>query len=135
MAKKFLRKAEDALRSHMKAVTQEVVNEANKSLPADRARFVSKEQKLGFDIELLMETLSNPYVAYAPQHLRRLPTKTVTVRAHTKTYKAGFMPVKSGDNTWYTVNINNYDFGKPLQDAWQKISRKYPDIELKGSTR
>lgn len=122
-SRKFLKKAEQDLRHHMRRIAEDVATEANKGL-AGKVRFTVKEQPLGFDFELLIDTLGVPYVAHSPQHLRRLAHKTVTVRAHDKTYKPGFMPIAAENNRWFTVNIDNYKFGYALRDAYNKVERK-----------
>ena len=124
-AKKFLARAERDLRTFMREITNEVISEANANLPPQsQASYKTREGKAGIDIELLIATVKAPYVANSSEHWRRLPHKTVRVRQHFKTYKAGYMPVHAGNNRWYTVNIDDYDFAEPLKEAWAKVSKK-----------
>ena len=124
-AEKFLRKAEDRLRKYLKGLADELITEAlTKTSEKTPVQYVVKYKALGFDIQMLLNTLNKPYVADTRRHKRRLPTKTVWVRRHDKTYTPGYMPVPSGNAGWYTAKIDNYDFGKPLRTAWETVMKR-----------
>ena len=65
-------------------------------------------------------------------------TKIVTkqyitrVRAHTKTYKKGYKPMKMPDGNWATVNVNKKPKKKAwLQEAWKIVRRRQDPVTRK----
>jgi len=72
--------------------------------------------------------LTQPWRSSIPKHKRRLSSgRTITVRAHTKTYKEWYKPVKFGGN-WIAVDINKridqISGEQMLQNAWQTVRDK-----------
>jgi len=86
------------------------------------------------------ENLTTPHVSEIPSHKRKLPTKTVRVKAHEKTYKTiGEKPVymegvskkqfRKGPTSpnWITKNVNlPREKNEWVQKAWTKVISKLP---------
>ena len=71
--------------------------------------------------------LSSRYVMNSPAHLRSTPKGLVKVKAHTKTFKPGFKPIKSKSGEWYTKDMTDIPSAQPfLQTAWEKVYKKQP---------
>ena len=69
------------------------------------------------------------YVMQVPRHPRRLPSGEVTtVKAHTKTFKPGFKPIRNKKrNLWYTKDFSTNARPRPwLQKAWEQVYKKQP---------
>jgi len=66
------------------------------------------------------QSFKGDYVSNIPQHQRRLPGKTITVRAHTKTY-SGMKPVLTDDG-WYTLEqVPKFDGTHFLARAFEEV--------------
>jgi len=75
------------------------------------------------------QPLSSPYVMNTPAHFRRTSKGNVRIKAHTKTFKSGYKPVRSkySDSGWYTRDVSNEPPSQPfLQTAWKQVYSKQP---------
>ena len=91
----------------------------NKAYPVELApRLISQRGPKGVYKEYIVETV--------------MRQDQVKVRAHTKTYKKGYKPMKMPDGNWATVNVNK----KPkkqawLQEAWKIVRKKQDPVTRK----
>ena len=75
--------------------------------------------------------LTSRYVMNSPAHLRNTAKGLVPIKAHKKTFKPGYKPIKSKSGGWYTKDMTEVPPSQPfLQTAWNKIYKKQPrDIQ------
>jgi len=141
---KFERLLEKNLRKYLNDLGDKVLVEVQKTQPKQfsKEKVSLKETKIGFDIVYenvsgaydlhegaATEKLTQPWKSSIPSHQRRLPSGRVTkVRAHIKTYKPWYKPVKLNEQKWVAVDINEMldkNSGQPwLQEAWTKVLKK-----------
>ena len=109
----------DQIKSALKIVGQEVFKLSQQYVPVKSGQLKASGNLTtglsggGFAIEYTapyaqriesggpVQDIKGRYVSDIPKHQRRLPGKTITVRAHTKTYR-NMKPVKT-DGGWYTL--------------------------------
>ena len=91
----------------------------NKAYPVELApRLISQRGPKGVYKEYIVETV--------------MRQDQVKVRAHTKTYKKGYKPMKMPDGNWATVNVNKKPKKKAwLQEAWKIVRRRQDPVTRK----